>query len=577
MAHPVDRARCAFARADQHPLTWALMFTGTWALLTTWLIPPVYFTNDDLMFNLMSAGVGVTDAPDAHLLFTSVLIGRLLAWLYGAWPGGAWYPLYLSISLWLASSMLLYVLCLRMPAARATGLFAIYLGLFGVLLYSRLQFTIAALQCGLAGLALMHVAWRYSNWTLRRRLGLLAAAFSMLALAAAIRIHIVLWLSILAAPLALAMLAAASVRQRIGLLVIASAVLLLWAGLYQVDQASYANDPAWRDFQEFNALRSSFNDYRRVTYSEATQPIFDAVGWDRLDFQMLNEWFYADPEKYSLERLRHIVERFPAWKQGVQWKSLLNVLQPLWSEPLAILAAGFAAWAMLGVGSAREGRWIVLSMVIALIIALPLLHFVAKAPPSYLLLPSLGFIAYWAAYWSGEPGWSLPFARIWKRHLSWIGALALALAGLGNYAWAWHTARDVPRKSELLADILAAAPADRKFVIWGSSLPPDWMPAYQWDRALRDVNIIWLGASLHSPVTQRQLQRLHVDNLYRALYERDDIVLFNSKPARERLLADYVQARFGVQIQVRQLDRHDGLRLIKVESTSKLREAGAER
>jgi hypothetical protein len=54
----------------------------------------VYETNDDLMMQMIASGFH-TGHPDGHLVFTNVLIGWALRFLYGTWTGCNWYLIYL--------------------------------------------------------------------------------------------------------------------------------------------------------------------------------------------------------------------------------------------------------------------------------------------------------------------------------------------------------------------------------------------------------------------------------------------------------------------------------------------------
>jgi hypothetical protein len=567
---PLAGVSTLVSSSKQNLFVMATLFTGIWCLLTVLLVPPIYFTNDDLMFNLLAAGVGVTDTPDAHLLFTSILIGKLLVGLYSLLPAIPWYPLYLTLSTWLACSALLYVLLLRMPAARAMGIYSLYMGLFGVVLFSRMQFTIVALHCGLAGLALLHHAWEQRSMLTRHQAMVTAAGFVMLTLAAAIRIHIVFWLAILSIPLVVDSYWRAETTGRSRLLLTGAICVMLWVAVHLGNYVAYQGNQEWREFQEINSLRSSFNDYRQVRYSDNLKPVFEAVGWDRLDFDMINEWFYADGKKYNAEILHRIVDKFPAWKQDVRWPNILGTMQWIQREPVAIVALGYIAWMLAAVGVQGRGKVIVLGMMVSTLLAIPILYVMAKSPPPYLLLPTMVFIAYWLLYWMRAPQENEPVSRWRRMPVSVAGGFLIAVAGIITYGAAIADSRDLSKKNEYLTRTIRPDTGSLKqiYVVWGNSIPPNIVPAYRWGEALRGVNMVWIGGSLHSPVTLRQLQRLNITNLYSAFYERDGVFLLNSKPSRERLLAEYALSRQGVRIDFHQVSSLGGLRLLKVTTVS---------
>ena len=552
------------------PLLLSLLVLGLMCLLTGLMVPPIYSTNDDLVFNLLAAGVGVTDVPDGHLLFTSVMIGNLLARLYTLLPTVPWYPLYLSIAMWLACSSLLYVLLLRLPAAKALIFFSLYVGLFGVMLFSRMQFTITAMQCGLAGFALLHHAWEQKTSYGRQEILIFSSGVGMLILAAAIRIHVILWLVILALPLLALSYWTSDKRGRIGLSVLGAICIALWAGIYLIDIKAYHDDPQWTQFQEINSLRSSFNDYHQVQYSDKFKSIFESEGWDRLDFEMINEWFYADEKKYGIETLRRIVAQFPARKQDFEWSDINRALRLSAGDPLALAAVTFIAWLLVFGGVQGQGKVVVLGMLSTLIFAIPLMHIMAKAPPAYLLWPTLAFMAYWPMHWATARQDHEKEADAGARTGLAVGIILLALGGIVTYTVAIRDARDQKVGKEYLSRILQPSSDKSRmiYVVWGNSLPPGLVSAYRWGEVLRGIDVIWIGASLHSPITKRQLRRLHISNLYRALYERPDVLLLNSKPSRERLLAEYELKRYGVSVEFTQESNQYGLRLLKVSGPS---------
>lgn len=568
----VGVSKCAI----RMPFVLSLVLTGLWCVATVVLVPPVYFTNDDLVLNLLSAGVGVTDVPDEHLLFTHIWIGKLLATLYGVLPSVPWYPLYLTVLTWLACAALLYVLLLRMPAAKAIGLFLAYLGLFGVMLFSRLQFTIVALHCGLAGLALLHHAWEQIGRPLRFRILHIGSGFALLILCGAIRIHIVAWVMLLAIPLLAASLWSSDAPRRQAAVAASMVCAILWSMVYLTDTMSYQRSPEWREFQEINSLRTSFNDYGQVNYTKEVESIFHAEGWDRLDFEMINEWFYADEKKYSVDNLQHIVGAFPAWKQEPDWSKVHGVVRWLVKQPLFSFTVVYITWLVYAVGVQARARGGLIGMLAIVLLALPVFYMFAKLPPPYLILPTLAFVAYWPLYWTSYKDGVPTDMKNAGGRITRIGAVIVAMAGIATYGTAVAETAGLSAMKEQVTGMLGASEVapQKIYVVWGNSLPPASVPAYQWGDVLRRQKIVWIGASLHSPVTKRMLAKLHITDLYRALYERDDVFLINSKQSRERLLAEYVRSRHDVKIIFMSVKHGAGMTIVKAVKSSDASLAG---
>ena len=115
---------------------------------------PDYEPNDDLMMQMIASGFH-TGHPDAHLVFTNILIGWVLQFFYGAWTGYNWYLVYLLTVHYAALTAIAFLVVTR----RGGWLFTLlYVGFFliaetHILLY--LQFTTTAFLAGTAGLLLL--------------------------------------------------------------------------------------------------------------------------------------------------------------------------------------------------------------------------------------------------------------------------------------------------------------------------------------------------------------------------------------------------------------------------------------
>jgi hypothetical protein len=85
------------------------------------------------------------------------------------------------------------------------------------------------------------------------------------------------------------------------------------------------------------------------------------------------------------------------------------------------------------------------------------------------------------------------------------------------------------------------------YVTWGASFPYELVPPLDPLREFRDLRILSLGVMTQSPVTAARMTEFGIDDLYRALYERDDILLI-STDAHNRLLEQFVREHHGVSI-----------------------------
>src|SRR6185295_12257931 len=123
-----------------------------------------YDTNDDVFLTMIVAGKGISPAPDEHLIFTNVVIGQALKWLYETQPAFPWYGCYLLAIHYLAHVTLLYCAltidrrsaavdpaALRASIRRRLLLYLVYFAVVELLLLNYLQFTSTAFLAGQCG------------------------------------------------------------------------------------------------------------------------------------------------------------------------------------------------------------------------------------------------------------------------------------------------------------------------------------------------------------------------------------------------------------------------------------------
>jgi len=115
---------------------------------------PVYETNDDLMMQLIASGF-YTGHPDAHLVFTNILIGWVLRFFYGTWAGCNWYLIYLLAVHYLALTAIAFVVMARRGGWLSAWLYVLFFLVVETHILLHLQFTTTAFLAGTAGLLML--------------------------------------------------------------------------------------------------------------------------------------------------------------------------------------------------------------------------------------------------------------------------------------------------------------------------------------------------------------------------------------------------------------------------------------
>src|SRR4029450_930378 len=113
-----------------------------------------FFTNDGAVMAMIASGTGLALRPDEHLVFTNVLIGRVLAALYRRAPDVPWYGLHLFAIQALAWTGLFYAVLARGLDARRLGACVLAYGVVGLSGLVNLQFSGTAFLAAAAGACL---------------------------------------------------------------------------------------------------------------------------------------------------------------------------------------------------------------------------------------------------------------------------------------------------------------------------------------------------------------------------------------------------------------------------------------
>jgi hypothetical protein len=534
--------------------------------LTLAVCAPRYETNDDAMMNLIVAGRGFADTPDEHLLYSNVLIGLALKHLYRAAPEVPWYGGYLFAVVAAALVAIGYALLRANPSGKQLLLTVGLLLVFALPCVVRLQFTKTAFLAALGGLLLTANVLR-GRGPARQ----LLAATPLLVLACLVRLDACLLACAVAAPVVAFPLVRA-VRGRspwVRPAVVLAGALAVGLALARYNDWYYRQDPGWRDFYTFNALRAQFTDYLRFDYNEHTRPVLDAVGWSKVDLAMLYSWSFADPERFSTDRLRTLLTAAGPDARVLKWRAWGNLARGLGEDTalLALLAVGGTFLVLMG-GGWRARVPPLLCLLAAAAVAVVLFQYFYL--PRHVSFPAFGaFLAVAAACSEG----GLPGRTPRPRALVCAGA---ALLACGLLLWRVGAVLDDARRDlgghrralRMMAD-LGPRP-DRLFVLWADAFPYEYVVfPLESTSVPRAFKAVMFGVLTRTPITEGRLQEFRITDLYRALYERADVFLVNDADGN-RLLGAYLAEHYGVRLGGRVAFAHPALGSCRVYSLTDL-------
>src|SRR5262245_29559189 len=104
--------RAALLACEGHAMRAPLIFASLAALALlaaiVVLLRVAYETNDDVCLTMIVSGRGFCPRPDEHMLFSNILLGHVLKWLYQFRPLFPWYGSYLLLTHYLSQVAVLY-------------------------------------------------------------------------------------------------------------------------------------------------------------------------------------------------------------------------------------------------------------------------------------------------------------------------------------------------------------------------------------------------------------------------------------------------------------------------------------
>lgn len=565
--------------ARQRPLLFAAALVTLLFALVIWLMPPAFQTNDDAIMCMIASGQGISLSPDEHLVFTNALIGKMLKTLYTEIPSFPWYGWYLVATQWVATIALLY--CLLRPRYTRLSLlgFAAYFSTAGIYFLVNLQFTSTGCLAGITGGLLLLQVLRHA-WPSRGEQTALAIAGALfLVWGGLIRSDIFPLTLLIVCPMLLTAIWASSFRREAAIGVSLSLALACGAMFFaqRFHEATYS-DQAWKDFYQYNPLRIKFNDEQWVNYLPENKHVFDQVGWSKIDFEMIQGWYYDDPQ-YDHAKLSAVLNNH-TWALE---RDIPRTLQVAAKEMLRNTAFVGMLFAMLGAplffvrgqrrfavcGAAFVSAW-------GMMLAITLFK---KAPPERVYMPVLAY-PWLVALFTLAPGWrGVPtqrgaFARLmqqfrtsWRvRNWSWFkpGAMrhmalrtvsllifiGLVMSVRKQQRVGREHARHVAQYTKMLDEMRPdAAESERLILTFGSDFPYEYQAALFGRNDYSGIRFFSLGWPQRTPIAERMKAHFQIETMGRAIATNPRLKLVIHPNAYIRII-DYLAEHYSSALRI---------------------------
>ena len=561
------------------PCVAAAITTAAFFCLALFVLRPGYWINDDLKIIWNIAGYPGARDPQPFIIFSNVLLGLMLAPLYGLRTPVNWYVLFLTIvnvsSIW--ALVHLAFTPRRQPASRLLGGTVVLAGVATLTL--NITYTVSAFLATLAGMCLVYAS---AQREAGRWQGPAFCGVMLVFVGSLIRQQMCALALVVALPGML--IAAGSTRCRRLLLVVAASSMMVFLG-YLVDRLYVRAAPDWNAFYAYTRVAQSLHDSHRLNNVHAQ---IRRIGWTPNDQELFARWFYPDQSLYSVERLRYLVDKVAPTTQDA-WGSVLGFLitvasvqfvsYSLWM--IAMVLHMFAEGTSRRLFAAVTSAWM---MALAENLGLSLLY----KDPSYVLASTLaGSLALGPVFLalSSESRGHRPEPNdgrsSWRRRVR-ATAWTLVLVGAGiligrflessesnisrqaNYGRVRSDLQELQRRGALEQDALIVSPAH--------GLPYEW--SYPFTLDLPAPAYLDTGWITFAPSYTRVLSDHGIGSLQDALVRADNVYLMTQADFTP-FLARYYEEHYDLDVQFESiyampnpsmLAGYDGIFVYKLES-----------
>jgi hypothetical protein len=486
---------------------------------------PRFLVNDDVLIMMNVSGF-LTGSPDEHMLFTNVIIGKILKYLYSTSPGFNWYTAYLFSVYYISTIFMLYGLLSLKSSKNRVFLFTIgfVVSEFFMLLYP--TFTTASALAAQAGIFLL------LTYFTKRSAPNTVIGILLLVLSGMIRYHSSLMM--LAASLPLILWMSWENKSLKFILLPGLAILIVIASILY-DKSYYHQDKQWANHYDFNQARGQLHQNPRFYYTENTKPFFDRIGWSNNDYLMFDKWFLEDTKIYSKEKLQALLQelrknvpfRYPSERIYYFMKIISDFRYYLFSNLILFCLC----WILIP----KNNRKFILFALGSSFFIIGYILCTYYLPPQG-FIPFISFVCFTFIFFAvGDmkgPTDSFKDHKSAKKIFLSRKALACVVVII-SCIWLWQLHRislNNKNQQNSLSGLIKSISSQENnlYVTWGADFPFEYISPYSNLTELKHSKIYPLGFFTQSPTSYSILEKYNINNLYTALYLNDNLLLMSS-------------------------------------------------
>lgn len=283
---------------------WILGINAAFLIFLVVMMRPVFETNDDLTIVEMVSGAW--NMQDAHVVYQNYLLGKLYVLLYSLIKCVPWYGLIQYFFLWLAFSAIVYVIMKRLPKELGITLSILVLCFFGYECYIEMQYTKTAGVLAIAGILLI---FQECSAEIRSK-KLLVSGIILSCVGSMYRFEQFVACVALMSGLGICQILKnrkKDVFKRVRSPLLWTLVMLVISlGLKGMDTYIYQSDPQWKQYTEYNELRTELLDYDFPDYEENEEE-YTELGITEDAYKLWSHWNFGDPDLFNIETMKKLV------------------------------------------------------------------------------------------------------------------------------------------------------------------------------------------------------------------------------------------------------------------------------
>ncbi len=267
--------------------------------------------NDD--FEMLSIVSGIKSEPSEMMVFTNIIIGKILVNLYKFNIHIPWYSLYLIFGIFLSNLSLVYLL-FKINKSSKSLIFALLLSLFFISIsYLQLQFTMVSGLLTLSGISILLFSGSINFEKKLYSYSFLVFGLCLFIFGTLIRFDNLYLVIMLFLPFILILIINHFFKNKIKkmfkttIFIIITLVVSFLLKYY--NDFNYNNDYNYKNYLTYNNLRGKLQDNQILNLQDekTIKNVLKSIGWSENDYNMLLHYFFYPNDVFSSEKLNKIV------------------------------------------------------------------------------------------------------------------------------------------------------------------------------------------------------------------------------------------------------------------------------